>query len=125
MDIADLLRSYGANINYQSRSGWSTLFSLAEAGKDGGSAKDSERPGKMITEMAKRGANVNMQLNDGTTPLMIAARHGLTGANTQALIGAGANVNARNHNGQTPMAIARFFGRREMIEFLRTHGGME
>ena len=124
-EMAGLLLSHGANINYQDKHGWGPLFYMAAASSQGGNEGDAARAAEVIVEMAKRGANVNMQTDDGTTPLMISAKYGITYKNTQALLEAGANVNSRNNKGQTPLAIARQFGHKEMIQYLEAHGGVE
>ena len=52
-----------------------------------------------------RGARPDLQSNDGTTPLILAAQIGFVEA-AERLLGRGANVNLGNRNGETPLIFA-------------------
>jgi ankyrin repeat protein len=122
-DAVDLLLRHGANINSQSpKLGYSFMHALAEYGADPSLAKLAA---ETIEKVVARGANPNMQMKDGTTPLMAASKKGLTGAGTEALLKAGANINLRNKEGLTALGVARKFGRAEMIEFLKERGAVD
>ena len=60
-------------------------------------------------------------LQDGTTPLHLAAYTGKTAA-VQLLLGSGASVHAQNCDGQTPLFEAAAAGHREAAELLLQSG---
>ena len=64
-----------------------------------------KRPG-MALALLKGGANTNLQDNQGTTALMIAATYG-NGVIADALLKAGANASLTNKSGQTAYTIAQ------------------
>ena len=59
----------------------------------------------MLQVFLKRGLNVNLLDEDGSTPLMYAAHYGSPDM-VRALIDAGADLNAKNKNGETALTIA-------------------
>lgn len=124
-EIVDLLLKRGANINRQSsKTGYHFLHHLATWGTAAGGG-DGAVAGDYIEKLVLRGASVDVAKKDGMTPLMIAAKEGATGANTEALLRAGARLTARNKDGLTPLGVARKFGRTEMVEFLKARGAQE
>ncbi len=123
-EVVDLLLKRGADVNHQHPSdGQHPLHALASWGVQGSnSAKVGAEHIQMIIE---RGANPNVAMKDGSTPLMIAAKEGSVGPILEALLKGGAEINARNAAGLTALAVARKYGRAEMIEFLQSRGGQE
>jgi ankyrin repeat protein len=122
-DTVDFLLRHGANINKQNaKTGWHILISLAEWG---GTQGDAKVAAGYIEKLLARGANPNIQMKNGTTPLMAAAKEGVSGPNSEALLKGGANLNLRNKEGLTALGIARKYGRNEMIAFLQARGAVE
>lgn len=124
-NVADLLLQRGANINKQFRtSGHHLLHDFAARGGTGEDA-NMKSAARGIEYLVKHGANPDIAMRDGTTPLMVAAKEGIIGPNTEALLKAGANINARNKAGLTPLGIARKNGRDEMAALLKMRGAVE
>ncbi len=122
--VIDLLLKHGANINRQyPTSGRHPLHDLAARGGDG-TENDRRFAADGIRNLLARGANPDIQMKDGMTPLMTAAKEGVT-SNAEALLKAGANINLRNKEGLTALGIARKYGRAEMITLLKTRGAVE
>lgn len=124
-EVIDLLLKYGANINRQMpKTGNHALHLLAGWGTPAGGG-NAEVAAAHIKYIVARGADVNVARHDGTTPLMVAAKEGATGANTEALLKAGARLDLRDKAGLTALGVARKSGRTEMVEFLLRRGAME
>jgi ankyrin repeat protein len=68
------------------------------------------------------GADVNANINDGTSPLHLAARSGHMEV-AELLIAKGANVNAKNDLSFTPLDTAIIGNHPETTNLLRKHGG--
>jgi hypothetical protein len=83
----------------------------------------------VLKVLIQRGADVNAKWRaydsgDGQwNALHIAASRGQVGA-AQLLIAAGTEVNAKTLRGETPLDVAVRYGRRELAEVLRAHGGV-
>ncbi|HEX8311443.1 MAG TPA: ankyrin repeat domain-containing protein, partial [Chthoniobacteraceae bacterium] len=121
--VVDVLLRYGADINKQFKTNGRHL--LHDLAAWGGTQGDSKVAAKHIQKLLEAGANPNIAMNDGRTPLMAAARAGVTGANTELLLQAGAELNARDKEGRTALGIARKYGRPEMVKFLQDRGATE
>lgn len=125
-DVVDLLLSRGADINHKSEKNHRHLLhSLAaryEPTKDNAVGKSAA---EIIQKLLARGAQVDIRMRDGRTPLMLAAEAGVTGPNTTALLEAGADINARNNEGLSVLGIAKKHGRWEMAAFLEQHGAKD
>lgn len=67
--------------------------------------KDLDRPEVDQTKLLARGAEVDVQDDDGATALMFAAASGNT-RSTEALIAAHANLNLRDEEGRTALILA-------------------
>lgn len=67
--------------------------------------------------MLGRGARPDLQSNDGTTPLMLAAQIGWR-EGAEALLGRGANVNLANNRGETALIYAVQRNDLPMVRFL-------
>ena len=103
--MAELLLSYGADVNIRNKHGSSPLH---------WAIGHSDLP--LTHLLLEHGANVNTL---GVTPLHTAAICGQT-SGAQILIARGADVNARDRKGYTPLHEA---AHQEMAELLRRHGG--
>ena len=122
-EIVDLLITNGADINQQfPNTGWHVLHDLASWGPAQG---NPDVAAEHIEKLLKLGANPDIQSKDGTTPLMVAAKAGLKGANTQALVKGGASLTIRNKEGLTVLGVARKYGRTEMVEYLQSLGAKD
>ncbi len=66
------------------------------------------------------GANINIQNNDGLTPLHIASFNNAKDV-AKLLIDNGADINIQHNDGWTPLDIAKEFNHREIIELLEKH----
>jgi ankyrin repeat protein len=85
VDIAKLLISHGANVNYrQPGQGWTPLTSALNGGG----------PPELVRLLLSQGADANLTMRDGTTPLMLAVRYSNAAA-VRELLSARAKVNAR------------------------------
>lgn len=85
--------------------------------------------------LIRRGANVNAQNKEGTTPLHLVAGMGLSPGGTpsahskkmvlvvlNALLARGAHVNTPDHQGETPLMIAAENLRPDLVRILLQHG---
>ena len=94
LKIVDELIAAGAPLNPQNQFYLSPLRFII-----------SEDDVSMLQAFLKRGVNVNLPDDDGSTPLMFAAHYGSPDM-VRALIDAGADLNAKNKNGETALTIA-------------------
>lgn len=79
---------------------------------------------ELARTLVELGADVNATDLYGRTPLMIAARQGLSGS-VELLVKAGADVNARDTaDGWTAMDWARIGKQHEVAAFLQHAGGL-
>ncbi len=92
---AQVLLAAKANINLQDNEGWSPLLKLLDQWAD--------QP-KLLDLLIARGANLNAQLKDGSTGLMIAARLGKEDR-IPVLLAHGANPNLKDAHGQTALMV--------------------
>ena len=75
----------------------------------------------LIRELVARGADVNIQDNNGNTALIWASLHGHTAA-LKILIGAGADVNIHNKDGLSALDVAYQYGHEETVNILIAAG---
>jgi ankyrin repeat protein len=76
---------------------------------------------EMIDLIFKNGGNPNQTMENGVTPLMIAATTGNTQL-VKALLDAGAQISPKNKDGQTALDLAMKNGNPEIIRLLKKSG---
>ena len=76
---------------------------------------------KEIEDLILQGADVDVQVNKGRTPLMIASYWGREDV-VRILLGAGADVNIKGDDGWTALMIAVESGHKEIVEMLLDRG---
>ncbi len=120
-DLVDLLLRHGADINHQHNyNGEHLIHQMASwTGNNGVEAA------KKIRKMLQRGANPNLLMHDGCTPLMVAARSGVTGPSLDTLLEVTADLNARDKQGMTAVGLARQHGHAQIAKLLEAKGGTE
>ena len=114
LQIVDELITAGAPLNPQNEFYLSPLrWIIAEDNRS------------MLQVFLKRGLNVNLLDEDGSTPLMYAAHYGSPDM-VRALIDAGADLNAKNKNGETALTIALKYSLnnwgQEVVQVLKQRG---
>ncbi len=114
LKIVDELITAGAPLNPQNQFYLSPLRLIID-----------EDNRSMLQEFLKRGVNVNLLDEDGSTPLMYAAHYGSPDM-VRALIDAGADLNAKNKNGETALTIALKYSLsnwgQEVVQILKQRG---
>ena len=120
-DMVDLLLRHGANINHQhSYNGEHIIHTLASRkGVPGVQAAG------LIKQLVQRGANPNLVMHDGATPLMVAAREGVTTPNMEVLLQLTTDINARDKQGLTALDLARQHGHTAVARSLLDKGASE
>ena len=98
--------------------GWTRLHNLAFLSDNDDPAAELAR----AQDLLSRGANPNVIIDNGWTPLMIAASTNFVKM-ASLLIANGANVNARDNTGNTAMDWAIYMGHTKMQALLRAHDG--
>ena len=93
------------------------IFGLARTG-DARQIREAIKAGDLVNAVCPELAD---DLPRGSSPLMVAARHGRA-ETVRQLRRAGALVNARAQNGWTPLHVAAAFGQVEVIEALAEAG---
>jgi len=71
----------------------------------------------VVYALVSAGADVNLQCNDGSSPLTVASQEGHIDW-VRLLIEHGAEVDTRDDEGATPLYMAAMNGRIEVVEFL-------
>ncbi len=71
----------------------------------------------IVTQLLGAGANPDIRLKDGTTPLFMAAQQGHTKV-VKLLLSARANPNARGYKSATPLIIAASVGHKSIVDLL-------
>ncbi len=118
-DLVDLLVKYGGDIDRQySTSGLHNLHTVA-------ARSDSAMAAKIMRQLLERGADPNVRTHDGKTPLMFAAKQGVTDENTTVLLEAGAKLDLRDREGLTALGVAKKYGREKMAALLKARGAID
>ncbi len=120
-DIVDLLLKHGANINHQHYYNGEHIIHTMAATRG---ARTADAAGK-IKRLVDRGANPNLTMTNGCTPLMVTAREGGTGPNLDLLLQLTTDLNARDKDGHTALALARQQGHPEVAKILQDRGARE
>lgn len=104
----DRLISEKVDVNTRGVYGWTVLHLLASwfDHEEAGSSIDFAR--KMLAFFIKHGANINLQDDQGDTPLHVSADH--NNQTLSVLLSHSAGVNSRNHAGKTPLHVAAVSG---------------
>jgi len=122
-EVAKVLIAHGAIIEAEDCNHFTALHRAAGGGNW---EKVSEGHLKIVQLLIANGANVNAQSDHNYTPLHWASRRaGLSKEVIKLLIMKGAEINARDDQGKTPLRFALAFGRGEVADILRQHGGTE
>ena len=120
-DMVDLLLRHGADINHQhSYNGEHIIHTLA-SWKDADHGHAEVR----IQKLVDRGANPNLLMHDGSTPLMVAARDGISGPSMEVLLQLTTNLDARDKQGMTALGLARQHGHAQVVKLLEAKGARE
>ena len=110
--IATLLLQAHANINQQSKTGWTALMY----------ACSSETPQyELVKLMVQSGADLNIKDEEQRTALMYAAEGGHTSI-VQYLLDEGAPVNTQDEDGATSIMMASELGHSEVVRVLINYG---
>jgi ankyrin repeat protein len=75
---------------------------------------------EIVEYLLENGADVNIEENDGQTPLFNAAIHNNDGdmTITKLLLKKGANINHKDNDGKTPLILASTYGNIEFVKIL-------
>ena len=132
--MVKLLLQKGANVNAKTPSGWTALTWAAWSGSSdvvkllegrvaAKTLMDAACLGdlKLLQQLIKKGADVNMKTLDERTPLMCAARGGHLDV-VKALIALGADVNAKTIYGHTALMEAAEKGNLGIVKALLDKG---
>jgi ankyrin repeat protein len=104
----------GADVNYKNTSdGWRSLHYAISCGSD-----------DMARLLIEKGADVNAIADDGTTPLILAAKNDSVFI-AKLLLEKGADVNWRDMKKKSAMSYAKglFSKKKKMIQLLESAGG--
>jgi hypothetical protein len=102
-----------AYINARDEGGFTPLLMESE----GCNSKD----GSVVRLLLEHGADINVQNQDGETPLHEASTYGALEV-VRLLLEHGADVEAKDNYGKTVLQVAAEYGHDEVVEFLREHG---
>lgn len=110
-DAAKRLLDAGADANAQDNTGRTPLHAAVAA----------DALGVFQILLRNRATNLNARMNEGTTPLILAARLAIEGM-VQDLISAEADINAADNSGKTALHWAAAVNNVEAVNILLAHG---
>ena len=119
--IIDLLIKRGADVNHQHHYNGEHIIHMLASTKGERTADAASK----IRRFIDRGANPNLLMHDGCTPLMVAAREGGTGTSLDLLLQVTTDLNARDKQGLTALGLARQHGHAAIVKALQEHGATE
>ncbi|XP_053109806.1 ankyrin repeat domain-containing protein 53 [Hemicordylus capensis] len=108
--IQMLVEKYGVDVDLASLRGWRPIHLVI-------SKESGDRALECLQYLIGKGADVNVQNQNGVSPLHKAASEGRENC-IQALIEAGANVHAMDSEGQEPLDLCRMWGHRACAKTL-------
>ena len=110
--MVELLLSSGkVNINLRDKGGATALFVAVERNWP-----------KVVKPLISKGADVNLPLRDGTTPLCFAAHSGYRKVAELLLQAPGVQVNKPGTDNATPLVMACYQEHKEIVRLLLKHG---
>jgi ankyrin repeat protein len=122
-DVVEILLDAGALPNVSPTKHWPALFCAIE-----------QRAVNIVRALISRGADVNMRLDDGFTPLHLAvdiegdaawqSQKEATADLTAVLLASGADPDIADDRGRRPLDIARDYNHLEAISLLERNGTM-
>lgn len=110
-DAAKRLLDAGADANAQDFTGRSPLHASIAA----------DAQGVFQILLRNRATNLNARMNDGTTPMILAARLAIEGM-VEELINADADINAADDHGKTALHWAASVNNVDAVQVLLAHG---
>jgi len=111
-----VLLAAGANVHHIPRNGWSILHQALDCNQ-----KISEENAAIVKQLIDAGANINLQLTSGQTPLSLAVTNNHF-AELILLLAAGANPDIGDNKGQFPLALAVVQNNINMVNALIASG---
>ena len=117
IDVATWLLEMGADINAGSRSGTTSLHTLASPMES-----TAASPREWLDFFLSYGADLDVQNEMGHTPLIYAALSDKRHDVLVALVEAGADYNIGDNEGNAPLSHARQHGQKKNTEYLRSKG---
>ena len=128
-EVAELLIANGANVNAKNNKGFTPVDSIFEAAAlPSGDLDIASYRSKYVDsaeQLIAKGVPFNalVMFTNGWTPLHAAAGSGNKRV-AQLLLAKGVDVNAQDARGATPLDYATLNGHGNLVEFLKSHGGI-
>jgi ankyrin repeat protein len=111
--VQRLIEYHPTYINARDEGGFTPLLIASE----GSNSKD----GSVLRLLLEHGADINVQNQDGKTPLHEALTYGALEV-VRLLLKHGADVEAKDNYGKTALQVAAEYGHNKVVELLREHG---
>ncbi|VDN59030.1 unnamed protein product [Dracunculus medinensis] len=108
--VALLLLENGADVNSESKAGFSPLHLAAQEGHR-----------EMCALLIENGAKVGAQAKNGLTPMHLCAQEDRVNV-AEELVHENASIDPQTKAGYTPLHVACHFGQLNMVKFLLEHG---